>query len=169
MNPLTADEMAALRSELSGQAYAGLTDAQAWEALHARPLVSNPVEQGQISKPFSPVSLMLAIGETRWADIKPFLGDIAPHVAAQNANGIRLWAASLATLQVISSDDVTAIEAVLNETIPDPHWPAQVRGSSRRDVLFPGRVWADTDPTSPGWGSSTTDIPILAVTEARNS
>ncbi len=168
-NPLTEAERAALRDELARPEYTGLTDHAAWEWLHARPLIANPVAPSLVPKPFLAVDLITAIAEGHRSDIKPFLGDVAPYIASQNRNGIRMWSGALKLVLVLDQADVTAIFAVLDATQPDPSWPALVPGPSRRDLLFPGRVWTEEDPRSTDFGASVNFVPLAAITEARNA
>ncbi len=163
MPTLSAAEFASLRAELQKPAYAGLTDSQRFDLLHAPAAVANPTPQGQTAKPFTIAQVfgLLSAASAGKTCSVAFMPDIRDKIAANDRTACGLYANLLAAGGVITPDERAAILAVLQATQPDPGWAATVPGVSPKETLFPGASWSLAD------GSVVNYIPLADVTGAR--
>lgn len=129
-----------LRIELSKAKYSLLFAAQDYPALvdmlSLKPLIDNPEPQQVISKPVTIVELWQQITPQEGLEIykipnlKP---DIDNAIATNNLNDLQILLAIAS--QVISSESVAKLQALLAQTILDPNYKPQIQGESIAESL----------------------------------
>ncbi len=128
MNPSPA-AITAIQSyvaALSG-GWAGNTDAQVLAAANA-PTIDNPVSATTIGKPYTFADLLavLSDGSTAKLVALPSLPAILDAVNAGEMVVISRWVGLLIKGAVITSDEATAMTAIMADTETDPSWPTQI-------------------------------------------
>ena len=148
-------DIAALASELKNDpAGAGYKDAsgnfkpmkELTRLLLYRPLVDNPDPQPSRMKPVSASEILGMLSQESLANI-PYDALMAAREAA-DANDIERLSLQLQVFAGkgwITADETAAFQARLQETEPDPTWPAQVPGPCRLEVVTGERVLRSND------------------------
>jgi hypothetical protein len=92
--------------------------------------VANPTSQGQIPMPLVFATVMNQLNSTSGSLAKlmnlPYLGQIVTDIRNQDRIAIATWATALSDTGTITTTEATAITALVNGTIPDPTWQAEL-------------------------------------------
>jgi hypothetical protein len=94
--------------------------------------ISNPSPQGTVPAGYTPQSLLALLSAASAANVEGFPGLQGLFDAIVSGNGPGIVAA-LALLQAggkVQASEVSAIEAAIAATVPDPAWPAKI-GAAR--------------------------------------
>lgn len=121
----------ALKAELAGPSYAGLSDADAATALNAAD-PNNPAP-----KPFGFADVMGPLSADSVANIRslPTGTDLIQKINAQDRPGIAHWLAALqASPPLITAVEAAAVAAVLSATTPGPSRASIVFGVTVTDL-----------------------------------
>ena len=105
--------------------WAGNADA-AIAGLLNTPSVANPAAQGTVPNPFSAADLINAASPANRAALASLILGSAAFIIAQDRVHMTAGITALADCSAIQAADATAMIAVLDATIPDPSWPAQL-------------------------------------------
>lgn len=133
MNP-SASAISTLQTyvaTLSG-GWSGNTDAQIVATLNS-PAVANPVAQGTIAVPFTRAQLLGALSVTSLLALRNYVGvtSVIADVDSGDVGKCNSWIQVLAastgtTAAVITSSEASALTSIVNATVPDPSWQAQI-------------------------------------------
>lgn len=125
MNPSPA-AITAIRAEVTALSAWGNTDAQLAASLNTAG-IANPTPQATVTKPFAFGDVMGLLSSGSIANIRglPTGTDLIDKINAQDRVGVGHWiAALLAGTPLITTDEATAVGAVIAATQLDPSWPA---------------------------------------------
>lgn len=130
-----------LKSEIMGSDYDSLREAQNYPGIAAklneRPLLDNPVPQGNIPKPLTLSYIFSKVAAVDIPKLNLIPGWIVDRVEqAMNSNDRVSLANYLATVEgQLSQTSQAALSSALSETVPDPNWNHKISGQSRAQVL----------------------------------
>lgn len=133
-----------LAQELANSEYAEIVATQNYPAiaqlLNQNPLINNPTPQGVIPKPLSLLTLLDAVTQAELLSIKDVLGsfDGLGEIARTNDRPRLIGTLALirkALGESFSQSSTNNIQALINETIPDPNYQSQIPGQSRAEEL----------------------------------
>lgn len=104
------------------------------------PHVPNPDPQPNVPAPLSATTLLGSLSEASAVNLTayPALERLYDDILAGNRAAVRLTVAMLAAAKKVQVSEAAAILAHLDETVPDPNWPAEVPGVCRIMALGNG-------------------------------
>ena len=128
MNPSPAAIAAiqAYGAALSG-GWAGQTDAQVLTAANAA-TVDNPAQQGTVAKPYTYDDLLGAISSANVSKlvVLPALPAIVETINSGDLVACARWITTLVAGGVITTDEATAVSAVMTATEADPSYQSKI-------------------------------------------
>ncbi len=145
---MTDPERATLRDRLALDDCAGMDDAAAAAYLSAQPMIDNPEPPRPVPKPWTGLDLIRALPPEKIPAIKAdnYFPQIMADIRSGSVAAVEEAMAYLRVFGLIDDNDVTALRAVVEATIPDPAWPPKVPGRSWAQATYGDRAFAIPNP-----------------------
>lgn len=144
---LPPEDLATLRAELAGPAYAGMDLEARLHALQVPEPVPNPAPRGHVPRPFAASDVLEALSPESRAKLTgvAFLPAIRDAINSQDRAACSLWVQVLVSGAIVTPEEGAALAGLLSATTDDPAWPATVPGPTPKQRLFGDRRWTYPD------------------------
>jgi hypothetical protein len=144
----------------------GLSDADAAALLTTPTIINNPIPQSIIPQPFSVTDIFSIMTPQSASKLHliPFLPDIRDSIRNNDRAACALYSNLLLAGAIITADEHTQINNIINRTYPDPNWQATISGPSWAQQNLNGQ-----EIPSPNGGSTINQVTPQMVAEARST